>query len=108
MIINIVLGTEDSCVPLGHYILRNRGIQSAFLLKLGHSVQDKAIDTFNVVHRRIGADGYDELSSVPRAPLDVIPVKVNYVVRAGLVQRFIQKIFPPGLDKNIPIHIHNS
>ena len=99
MIIQIVLGTEDSCVPLVHYILRNQGIHFAFRLKLWHPVHDKAVDAFDVVHSRIGADGYDELSSEPRAPLDVVPVKVNYVVRAGSVKGFIQKVFSPDLGK---------
>ena len=94
--INIVLGTKDACVPLGHYILGNRRVHFAFVLKLGHSVQYKTVDALNVVHRRIGADGHDELSTVPCALLDVIPVEVNYVVSARLIKRLVQKIFTPG------------
>ena len=100
MIIDIVLGTEDSRVPLGHRILGNGGVQFALPLKLWHSVQDEAVDTFNVVHRRIGADGHDKLSSEPRALLDVIPVEVNYVVRAGLTKSLILKLFSPGMGQN--------
>ena len=46
MIIDIVLGTKYSRVPLGHHILGNGGVQFTLPLKLGHSVQDKAIDTY--------------------------------------------------------------
>ena len=101
VIIDIVLGTEDSRVPLGHHILRNGWVQFALPLKLWHPVQDEAVDAFNVVHRRIGADGHDELSSEPRAPLDVIPVEVNYVVRARLTKSLILKLFPPGMGQNL-------